>query len=87
MKKKTIKKTTWRFDIGPLEYDIEDGMKPYKSVLLDKKEIYKIDKTKIYGDLERNQTNEVLEALKKETGIEFTKDQLQRAITLGILEK
>jgi hypothetical protein len=89
MKKKSPKidpsKTSWTFDIGKEDYTKD--LKPFKPVLLDKKVIYKIDKTKVYGDIERNQTKEVLEALKKETGIEFTKEQLQRAITLGILEK
>lgn len=93
MKKKTTKpkkqtKTSWSFQIGQL--DIDENQKPFKPVYLDKKLIYKIDKSdgaKVYMNIERDQTLDVLAALKKELGIEFTKQDLQRALTIGILEK
>lgn len=93
MKKKTIKpkkskKTSWSFQIGAL--DLDEKQRPFKPVYLDKKVIYKIDKSndaKVYQNIERDQTLDVLEALKKELGIEFTKADIQRALTIGILEK
>lgn len=86
-KTKTPKKTSWKFDIGQITYDIYGDLRPYRPVLLDNKEIYRIDKTKVYGNIEKDQNKEVLEALKKETGLDFTKDEIQRALTIGILEK
>lgn len=87
MKKKSTqpKKTSWKFDIGPLDYTTD--LKPFRPVLLDKKEIYKIDKSKVYMNIEKDQNKEVLEALKKATGLDFSKDDIQRALTIGILEQ
>ena len=85
--KKKITQTKWSFEIGGLDYDLNDHGKPFKPVLLDKQVIYKIDKTKVYGNIERDQTKDVIAALKKKLKIEFSREDIQRALTIGILEK
>jgi hypothetical protein len=86
MAKRKEKKTSWKFDIGQENYDLKDGYKLYRPVLLDGKEIFRLDQT-LYMGHKRNSTKEVLAALKKITGIEFNMEQLQRAMTIGVLEK
>jgi len=70
------------FDISPTQYD--ENLKEYKSVLLDGKEIFRLDQSTYMGH-KRNQTPEVLEVLSKLLKREVSKDELQRAITLGTL--
>jgi len=81
---KVVKPTSWNFLIVDNLYT--DDLKEYKSVRVNGKEVYKILQERIFGVL-RNQTVEVLAALKKETGLDWTKDELNRAILIGILEK
>lgn len=79
------KKKQHKFQITEEQYDIKDSFKPYKSVMVDGKEIFRIDRQKYMGNY-RDQTKEVLEVLSKMFKKDITKDKLQRAITFGILE-
>lgn len=83
---KKINKTRWNFNIGTETYDLENNCKPYRPVILDGKEIYKIDQTRFMGHLQ-NSIPDIIKVLKKLTKIEFTKEDLQKALTIGFLEK
>lgn len=77
------KKKQHSFAISDILYD--EGLKEYKAVLLDGKEIYRIDQS-LYMGHKRNQTPEVLDVLSKKLKREVTKEDLQRAITFGFIE-
>jgi hypothetical protein len=70
------------FTIIDSQYD--DALQEYRSVQLNGKEIFRLKQERIMGVM-RNQTKEVLAALKKETGIDWTRDELQRAMLFGTL--
>ena len=80
------KKTRWTFDIGREDYDLANGGEAYRPVLLDGKEIYRIDKTKFMG-FQRGQNKEIIEAIKLHTKIELTPEQLNKAFTIGSISK
>lgn len=80
------KKKIYKFVIGQEDYDLDDGCKPYKPVFLDGKEIFRLDQTRYMG-IKKDQTNEVIEKLKQIIKKDINKDDLQRAIMLGVIEK
>lgn len=82
---KKTKKTSWTFDLGHEDYDLTKGGMLFRPVLLDGKEIFRIDKTKLMGKYQQDFTKDVIAVLKKITKHNFTKDDIQRALTLGVL--
>ncbi len=76
------KPVNYTFNIIDSQYD--DTFQEYRSVVVNGKEIFRLKQERIMGVL-RNQTKEVLAALKVETGIDWTRDELQRAMLFGTL--
>jgi hypothetical protein len=79
--KKELK--TYTFMLTSEDYD--ENMKPFKLVKVGDHEVFKIDLTTYMG-VKKDYTKEVLEALTKYLRKEVTKDDLQRALTLGSIE-
>ncbi len=86
MPKKTKKskvKKQYSLEFGNLEYD--DKCKEFRAVKLAGEIIYKLDQTRYMGHL-RDQTKDVCEAISAKLGIEFTKQDLDKARKTGYVE-
>lgn len=76
------KPVSYTFNIIDNQYD--DALQEYRSVVVNGHEVFRLKQERIMGVM-RNQTKEVLAALKKETGIDWTREELQRAMLFGTL--
>lgn len=62
----------------------DENFKEYKDILLDGKPILRLDFTTYMGH-RRNQTPELLEILSKKIGRTVTKEELNKALILGVI--
>jgi hypothetical protein len=82
MPKKKKQKEPHTFQISPVQYD--ENFKEFKTVILDGKEILRLDFSTYMGH-RRDQTKDLLEILTAKIGRPVSKEELNRAMMLGVI--
>jgi hypothetical protein len=83
MARKKKQTTPHTFKISEVLYD--ENFKEYKNVILDGKEILRLDFTTYMGH-RKDQTKDLLEILTKKVGREISRSDLNRAMLLGVID-